>query len=431
MSNNLARRQLNASGKGFFIFVRRNEMPILKHFNHAKDHFTTLPNTFLQDQNITYEAKGLLCELLSRPEDWIIRKKQLLRPHTGETKISRIVKELTAAGYLYCMSIRTEDNSKIKDRIWIASAVPVEKKVFQDFNGKSSKKDTKTPGFLNPGKPQFKETLGEENPPLYKKRLIQRKINKNKIKKLPSFTDTLQYIPDHLKDNKDFVKSWKEFFRYRKTQIPKSAKNPVPLTFIAAKKQLNKFQDYSAEICIASINTCLINCNIGAFPENASWNGNGKSTPKTPAPKKKKPKEQMTPNESGCAEQVDKATGIVIEYLSKYDSEPDENLIRSQLEIGADYLCKLYDKVDAYRKESEEDYEKNKNDRGLIRARIWMEHLPTLPFIIERYIKDLSTWVREPSAGFFKWDYKTFVKFRNILQRTYFEYDWEKGTTLS
>ena len=248
-----------------------------------------------------------------------------------------------------------------------------------------------------------------------------------------SFRETLELIPpelEELKNNEEFMQCWKKWFRYRKIQTPKSLRKPEPLTKGQTTYQFGKFKNYSLEEIIDSMEYAIANANKAAFPKHFS-NGNGNATPKPPAPKKKKPKERMTPMEQWLAEQTQSATDKVVEYLSQYDSEFDENLIYSQLEVGANYLGKLYDKVDAYEKQSLAEYKEGGFDYDIVRSRVWREHLPTLPFIIERYIQDLSSWVREPSANFFKWDHKTFVKFRKTLQRTYFEYDWEKGTTLT
>jgi hypothetical protein len=74
-------------------------------FRIARDRehpFTSVPNALAQDKSLTYEARGLLLYLLSKPDDWVVRMHdlELAAPKTGEEKVRRIVKELLDAGYL-------------------------------------------------------------------------------------------------------------------------------------------------------------------------------------------------------------------------------------------------------------------------------------------------------------------------------------------
>ena len=102
-------------------------MPILKKRDYVGN-FTILPNHLLQNRELSYEARGLLCELLSRPEDWRIYKTQLIRSgffkNNGRDVVNRIFRELRHFGYLYIHYVRTEDRRRIKDRVWFVSSEP-------------------------------------------------------------------------------------------------------------------------------------------------------------------------------------------------------------------------------------------------------------------------------------------------------------------
>lgn len=91
-------------------------MPVLKIIKN-KD-FVTMTNILAQNPDMSYEAKGLLLELLSRPNDWKIKKEQFIRKHAGETKITRIFKELQEKNYVYLCTILTGDGKRIKTRKW-------------------------------------------------------------------------------------------------------------------------------------------------------------------------------------------------------------------------------------------------------------------------------------------------------------------------
>ncbi len=143
-------------------------MPILKTLLKEKN-FTSFYNSLLQNEILTYEAKGLLVELISRPADWRIYKSQLTREHTKETKINRIFKELKQAGYLYIHTERDNKTKQIVDRFWIVSDEPLTKEQFQ-----------KSIENLNSGKPYVKETLIKANQDLQNKDSLQNKELTNK-----------------------------------------------------------------------------------------------------------------------------------------------------------------------------------------------------------------------------------------------------------
>lgn len=74
-------------------------------FRIARDRehpFTSVPNALAQDKSLTYEARGLLLYLLSKPDDWVVRMHdlELGERKGGREKVRRIVAELLDAGYL-------------------------------------------------------------------------------------------------------------------------------------------------------------------------------------------------------------------------------------------------------------------------------------------------------------------------------------------
>lgn len=73
----------------------------IKQFNKNKG-YESIPRDFLQDNSISYEARGLLAELQSYPENWKIYKTELYRRCEKDKRfvIERIWKELEQAGYL-------------------------------------------------------------------------------------------------------------------------------------------------------------------------------------------------------------------------------------------------------------------------------------------------------------------------------------------
>ena len=72
--------------------------------------FTVLDNRLLTDKALSWEARGLLCYLLSKPDDWQVRLYDLIRRGpAGEHKIRRTLRELELAGYLIRQRGRAPD----------------------------------------------------------------------------------------------------------------------------------------------------------------------------------------------------------------------------------------------------------------------------------------------------------------------------------
>ncbi|MEQ3306291.1 hypothetical protein AAA294_02260 [Fusobacterium varium] len=73
-----------------------------------KDNYTSISNDFLQDDSISFEARGLGASLLSRPEDWEINISALMTEgNVGRDKVNKIIQELIKAGYMYKSQSRT------------------------------------------------------------------------------------------------------------------------------------------------------------------------------------------------------------------------------------------------------------------------------------------------------------------------------------
>jgi len=72
-----------------------------------KGNFTIVPNAIFEDRRLSPEAKGVLCYLLSRPYNWIVRMDQIARvlghagrASVGRAKMQRIMRELIDARYI-------------------------------------------------------------------------------------------------------------------------------------------------------------------------------------------------------------------------------------------------------------------------------------------------------------------------------------------
>lgn len=63
--------------------------------------FVQLDKHVLNDETISWEAKGIMAYILSKPDGWTIRKTDLIkRSKSGKTRVESALLELMAAGYL-------------------------------------------------------------------------------------------------------------------------------------------------------------------------------------------------------------------------------------------------------------------------------------------------------------------------------------------
>ncbi|MFI0718329.1 hypothetical protein [Streptomyces sp. NPDC021224] len=78
---------------------------------HARG-FTVLPNTLLQDRRLSYTARGLLADLLSRPDGWREDGRHMADTSPqGRLAVAKALRELTAFGYYRVERVRRPDGT--------------------------------------------------------------------------------------------------------------------------------------------------------------------------------------------------------------------------------------------------------------------------------------------------------------------------------
>ena len=76
-----------------------------------RDYFKAA-NAVFNDQRLSWEARGLMGYLLSKPDDWQVRMHDLVRRGpAGLHKIRRMLRELEAVGYLRRERLRRFDGT--------------------------------------------------------------------------------------------------------------------------------------------------------------------------------------------------------------------------------------------------------------------------------------------------------------------------------
>lgn len=95
-------------------------MSILR--NNSRERFTVVDNGILEDERLSWEAKGLLVYLLSKPDGWVINQAHIENLGTaGRYKVRKLFSELYATGYLI-----SHQNRDSKGRVMGSEVVLVE-----------------------------------------------------------------------------------------------------------------------------------------------------------------------------------------------------------------------------------------------------------------------------------------------------------------
>ena len=86
--------------------------------------YTIIPNFIFQTGNA--DAIAIYCYLLSKPDEWVIRKKDIMDSvGIGETKYKNARKILRDLGLWQATSVHGKDGRMIGQTIWISTEIPV------------------------------------------------------------------------------------------------------------------------------------------------------------------------------------------------------------------------------------------------------------------------------------------------------------------
>lgn len=138
--------------------------------------FVQLDKYFLSDDQLTFEAKGILAYVLSKPDTWTIRKTDMIkRSKSGKTRIESAMLELMAAGYLNWYQIR-DNNGTFGEWVYDVYERP-------EFNPEAQK-------FIDEGNKRIEE----------RKKRTKSKNNKNRNASTTVIDPTLE-LPSGMEDS--------------------------------------------------------------------------------------------------------------------------------------------------------------------------------------------------------------------------------------
>ena len=88
-----------------------------------RDRFVVMDQRAVEDDRLSWAARGLLCYLLSRPDDWKVLVNDLRkRGNLGRDGIYRLLRELRTVGYARFLRLR-DKNGRIRGGIYIIREV--------------------------------------------------------------------------------------------------------------------------------------------------------------------------------------------------------------------------------------------------------------------------------------------------------------------
>lgn len=107
------------------------------------DNFSVLPNDLLRDQRLSYRTRGILCDLLSRPDDWSPRADHLAEhsPTEGRRAVLTALKEATQAGYVVRRRER-DDAGRLRTVTYVYDRPQGETGVRSEHSGESDTHDS-------------------------------------------------------------------------------------------------------------------------------------------------------------------------------------------------------------------------------------------------------------------------------------------------
>jgi hypothetical protein len=135
---------------------------------HDETHpYVKVAQAAAQDKNLTFEARGILLYLLSKPKDWTIQIADLMREgHTGKDRVLRILQELEDHGYVIWSRERRQIHQRDGTFIWTDATIYESGNAPCSENPNMDKPEPEKPAMVKPesGKPDsYKERIVQTN----------------------------------------------------------------------------------------------------------------------------------------------------------------------------------------------------------------------------------------------------------------------------
>lgn len=133
--------------------------------NRRRKNFTMIQNAMAQDDQLSWNARGIMTYLLSLPDDWVIYKTEIIKHgDIGRDKFNKVWNELQSFGYLSKEKVKNLSDGTFQGVMWILNEEPeITRRPENPLFGENPVKSTeglKIRPTDNPtvGKPEVRET---------------------------------------------------------------------------------------------------------------------------------------------------------------------------------------------------------------------------------------------------------------------------------
>jgi hypothetical protein len=107
---------------------------IIRTEHNRSNPYAQISKKCLEDNSLSWKAKGVLCYLLSRPDNWRTYPEQLATVSTDQEHSTRsAIKELIEAGYIKRSRLQCEDNGRFQGFEYIITEDPYMKNPYTDY----------------------------------------------------------------------------------------------------------------------------------------------------------------------------------------------------------------------------------------------------------------------------------------------------------
>ena len=207
--------------------------------------YTVINNTFLRDERLSWQAKGVFTYLLSLPEDWVICMSEIeTHASNGRDSLRRCLKELKELGYLE--HNQSKEGGKFSTSVYKIIENPCAEKSDTE-KPLAEKPKTENPKLLNTNIPST------DKPNTNKLNTNEKDIEKPKRKRsvTPKLPDP--YYADVQEVYAKYLDNYEKLFKKGLVL------NPVPaVNYAAVNKQIKKnFEIFGVDAVKKAIDTSL------------------------------------------------------------------------------------------------------------------------------------------------------------------------------
>jgi hypothetical protein len=170
--------------------------------------FTTIPNTVLNDSNLSWKAKGILCKLLSNRSDWAVYKSQLQQFSTdGRDSTTAGFNELIERGYIVAIR-RHNDKGQFMGWDYVVYDEPITEQPITE-NPVSVNPSLINTNIINTKEINTNTSIILGKSDLISKICIGLNITTKQLKEHLSTDFILYHSPELLYEYKDFINQYK------------------------------------------------------------------------------------------------------------------------------------------------------------------------------------------------------------------------------